>query len=157
MGPYIIGAECRPIQSIARTYPAVLEVSARAWVFGNQTMFSFWQRVSVMQELQRQVRVARRRMALQSFLSMLPWTLTGFLLIAAVGVAVPKRYPLPVDTTVWNVAWIGGALAAGVILAAILAFCRRHDRLDRGAHGDAPRRRPARQEALRVDRPRDRS
>ena len=47
-----------------------------------------------MEKLRRQVRIARRRLAMQQFLRAVPWFLFAALAVAALLVAVDKYYPL---------------------------------------------------------------
>lgn len=83
-----------------------------------------------MDELTRQVSRARRRMTLQQFLRLAPWCLFATLLIAAIGVAIPKIWALPQTSTdagwrVWLWCWSGGGIAAGLLLATIGAWWSR--------------------------------
>jgi hypothetical protein len=76
--------------------------------------------------LQRQIRRARRRLAAQRFLDALVWCWFGTLL-AALGVVVLDRFrPLGIDAWVWT----AGALALGLVAAAIWSFCVRSSLLE---------------------------
>ncbi len=83
-----------------------------------------------MDDLLRQVRIARRRLVLQQFLAILVWSLGTTLLVAAVGVAIPKFHPVAVDSSAWMTAWIAGGLAAGLLVAAVLTWVGRKNRLE---------------------------
>ena len=83
-----------------------------------------------MENLKRQVRQARRRLAWQQFLGVLAWCWFGTLLVAMAGVAVAKIWPINIDGSLWASAWIGGALAGGLLLAAIWTFAHRRSWLD---------------------------
>lgn len=83
-----------------------------------------------MDTLRKQVRRAQRRLMLQQFLIALTWSLFGTLLIAAIAVAVPKIWALPVRGDLWALGWIGGALGAGCLIAAAWTYWTRHDSLD---------------------------
>ena len=47
-----------------------------------------------MEEIKRQVGRARRRLIMQQFVSVAVWTLFAALLLAVIGLAVPKIWPL---------------------------------------------------------------
>ncbi len=70
-----------------------------------------------MEEIRKQVAVARRRMVTQQFLTIVTWSMFAMLLIAAVGLAIPKIWVLKVDAMAWMWSWIGGAAAAGLLIA----------------------------------------
>ncbi len=78
-----------------------------------------------MEEIKRQVSQAQRRLNLERFLSVLGWSLFATLLVAALGLAVPKIWSLPVDGEIWMWSWIGGGLALGFIIAGIWTYCVR--------------------------------
>src|SRR4051794_22417663 len=79
-----------------------------------------------MDTLRRQVRMARRRLAVQQFLRVLSWSWFGTLLVAAALIAVDKFYSLRVEP--W--AWGAGALALGMAIAAIWTFVTRQSELE---------------------------
>ncbi|HEY4311909.1 MAG TPA: hypothetical protein VGN12_20850 [Pirellulales bacterium] len=79
-----------------------------------------------MEKLRRQVRIARRRLAMQRFLATLPWCLFGTLAASAILVAVDKYYPLGLLSWAWPT--IG--LAAGILLSAALVWLRGQSELD---------------------------
>lgn len=81
-------------------------------------------------DLQKQVRLARRRMTIQYFLATLPWTLTATLVLATVAVVAPKLWPLSTDPQLWSLSWIGGAVALGVVLSIVITALRRADEMD---------------------------
>lgn len=66
-----------------------------------------------MEALQRQVRVARRRLALQRFLAAAPWCLFVTLLAAAAAVTLDKFVPLVGEP--WQ--WLAGGAVAGLVTA----------------------------------------
>ncbi len=82
-----------------------------------------------MDALQRQVAIAYRRLTLERFLAFLGWSWTGTLLLAAAAIAIAKFAPLPVDATIWNAGWLGGALAAGLLIAALWTYFTRNSRI----------------------------
>lgn len=82
-----------------------------------------------MNELQHQVRIAHRRLLVQQFFTILPWTLSAAMLIAAVGVLVPKLKPVPVLQPVWTWSWLAGGLVVGLIAAVAMTCFRRRDAL----------------------------
>mgnify|MGYP005845096023 CR=1 FL=1 len=86
--------------------------------------------VSAMDSVREQIRQARRRLILQQFLAALPWSLLAALLAPAVAQAVPKLWALGVEPTAWTAWWVGGALGAGAIAAAVWTALARLDPLD---------------------------
>jgi hypothetical protein len=83
-----------------------------------------------MDVLQLQVRRARRRLVLEQFISIVTWSLFVTLLVAVVGVAIPKIWVLAVDSRVWMWSWIGGAIGAGLFTAMIWTYCVRRSSLE---------------------------
>ena len=83
-----------------------------------------------MEEIKRQVRKAQTRLNLQQFLSWLPWTLFVTLLVAAIGLAVPKIWVVPTDPQTWLTSWLGGGLIVGLFSALILAYVYRRGTLE---------------------------
>ena len=81
-----------------------------------------------MEDLQKQVSVARRRLFWQRLVAALPWCLSCCLLIAAAAIAAPKIWTMPtVDPSIWPWAWLGGAIVVGISVALGLAYLRRPD------------------------------
>lgn len=72
-----------------------------------------------MEEIRRQVAVARRRLVMQQFLGILPWALLVSMVIAVIGVAIPKIWIVSVASDVWFASWLGGAAAAGLLFAIV--------------------------------------
>lgn len=83
-----------------------------------------------MDELQRQVRRASRRMFCSSLLRHTTWSLLAALLLALVAVIARKLFPLPVDGRVWWLAWLAGSLAAGLLAGCLWTIAHRPDQLD---------------------------
>ncbi len=83
-----------------------------------------------MDDLKRQVRSAQQRLILQQLLSAVLWSLFVALIVVAVGVAIRKIWPLPVDGHVWTWSWLGGGLASGLLAAAAYTIIRRRGSLD---------------------------
>ena len=79
-----------------------------------------------MDTLQRQIRRARRRLAFQRFLDRLGWCWFAALAAAVVLIAVDKFRPLGVEA--W--AWAAGALAVGLIAAAVWTLLVRGNSLE---------------------------
>lgn len=71
-----------------------------------------------MEKVLEQVRVARRRLAMQMFFAYAAWTLLVALTLAAIAVGVHQRYPSAIDPRVWNIS----ALAAGLLLGLAAAL-----------------------------------
>ncbi len=83
-----------------------------------------------MDELRKQVLRAHRRLSLQRFLSVLSWSLFATLMLAAIAIAIPKVWALPVDVGRWTVGWFIGAVVAGALIAIVYAFVARRSPLE---------------------------
>jgi len=83
-----------------------------------------------MDTLERQVAIAYRRLVTQRFFSLLAWSWFGTLLLAALAIAIAKFVPLGVDSMIWNLSWIGGALVAGLVVAGVWTYITRANRLE---------------------------
>jgi hypothetical protein len=70
-----------------------------------------------MDEIRRQVTAARRRLVVQQFLGVLPWAMLISLLVAVIGLAIPKIWITNIDGSVWFASWLGGAVAVGLLAA----------------------------------------
>lgn len=70
-----------------------------------------------MNEIRVQVQRARRRLVMEQFLSIASWCLFGFLIVAAIGVAVPKIWPIAVKSEIWLWSWVGGSLGVALLTA----------------------------------------
>jgi hypothetical protein len=81
------------------------------------------------EEIKRQVGRARRRLVMQQFLAVCGWSLFATLLVAAIGLAIPRVWVLNVDKQIWDWSWIGGGLAAGLLLAGAWTYAIRRSRL----------------------------
>lgn len=79
-----------------------------------------------MDVLKQQVRRARRRLVLQRFLSVLSWNWFGWLLAAAIVVAVGKFVPLHLPDWTWPVA----SLALGFLTTVVWCFVTRRSELE---------------------------
>lgn len=80
-----------------------------------------------MNEIRLQVRRARRRLVIQQFLSIITWCLFGFLLLAAIGVAIPKIWPISVKPEIWLWSWVGGSLGVAFVVASIWTYFVRRE------------------------------
>lgn len=83
-----------------------------------------------MEEIRRQVAVARRRMVTQQFVAILPWALLVALVVAVIGLAVPKILPINVDSTTWLWSWLGGAVAVGLLFTIICTYIVRRNAME---------------------------
>ncbi|MCI0357585.1 MAG: hypothetical protein L0211_03755 [Planctomycetaceae bacterium] len=83
-----------------------------------------------MDEIKRQVGRAHRRLVFQQFLYVVGWSLFATLLIAAIGLAVPRIWVLAVDRQVWDWSWIGGGVGAGLLVAGLWTWFIRRSKLD---------------------------
>lgn len=78
-----------------------------------------------MLQIHKQARIARRRLVSQRFFGYLPWTLTLALAVATLAVVLPKLMFLPVDTTLWYAAWLGGCAATALLINLVLTLVGR--------------------------------
>ena len=76
-------------------------------------------RAEALSTLHNQVQRAHYRMTLQRFVTVLAWSLFATTLVAAVAIAVPKLWALPLAPAVWFCSWLGGSLIVGLSVAAI--------------------------------------
>jgi len=83
-----------------------------------------------MDEIKRQVGRAHRRLVFQQFLFVVGWSLFATLLIAAIGLAVPRIWVMAVDQQAWDLSWIGGGIAAGLVMAGMWTWIIRRSQLD---------------------------
>ena len=83
-----------------------------------------------MEEIKRQVNRAQRRLIGQQFLSIVVWSLFATLLLAAIGLALPKIWVMPVKADAWNYGWLGGSLAVGLVIAAVWTYLVRRSSID---------------------------
>ena len=77
-----------------------------------------------MEQLQKQVRIARRRLNGQRLLEVLPWTLLAGLVVALIAVVARKIWYFPVDGQIWFWSWTGGGLAVGLIAATVVTWLK---------------------------------
>lgn len=83
-----------------------------------------------MEEIKRQVNRAQRRLIGQQFLQIVVWSLFATLLIAAIGLAVPKIWALPLQHDVWNYTWLGSSLGVGLVIAGVWTYLVRRSSID---------------------------
>lgn len=83
-----------------------------------------------MEEIKRQVNRAQRRLIGQQFLSIAVWSLFAMLLVAAIGLAIPKLWALQLPSDTWNYSWLGGSLAVGMIVAGVWTYLVRRSSID---------------------------
>ncbi len=84
-----------------------------------------------MNEIQNQIRRARRRLLLSAMIQAVTWSTCGALLIALVAIVLPKFWPVgAAEHTYWAVSWLAGGLAVGVLAGTLWAVFRQHDELD---------------------------
>jgi uncharacterized protein YunC (DUF1805 family) len=83
-----------------------------------------------MDEIKRQVGRAHRRLVFQQFLFVVGWSLFATLLVAAIGLAVPRIWVMAVDQQAWDMSWIGGGIAAGFVMAGLWTWIIRRSQLD---------------------------
>ena len=74
-----------------------------------------------MNQIEQQVRRARRRLALGVFAKSLCMTLFIAMFVATIACAVPAFYPLALDVQQWNLAWIAGSVTVALIASIVHA------------------------------------
>ena len=80
-----------------------------------------------MDEINQQVRIARRRLAMARFLKAFGWAVFAGLLLTLVGLAIPKIWHLDVLATqdhhdAWTLSWLVGGGLLGLLVACVLAW-----------------------------------
>ena len=83
-----------------------------------------------MEKIKQQVAIARRRMVFRKFLAVATWSIFAMLVIAAIGLAIPKIWVLNVDPVAWMWSWIGGALGAGLLVAIVWTYVVRNNAIE---------------------------
>ncbi|MEM8678265.1 MAG: hypothetical protein AAGF97_02820 [Planctomycetota bacterium] len=83
-----------------------------------------------MEELRSQVAKVRRRLFIDSTLRVIAWTLFVTLCVSVIGLAIPKIWPMAVDSTVWVRSWLVGGLIGGLLVGLLLAWRRAATSLD---------------------------
>jgi len=88
-----------------------------------------------MQEINKAVSIAQRRLAIGQLFSILTWAAFISLLVAAVGVAIPKIWHLSFlgsqdHKDAWVYSWTLGAIVIGFFATAIITYRRLSSRLD---------------------------
>ncbi|MCH2183622.1 MAG: hypothetical protein MK108_16610 [Mariniblastus sp.] len=94
-----------------------------------------------MNEIKKQVTRAHRRILLGNFLTVACWSLFAGLLIATVAMAIPKVWHLgflgtPEAAQAWNYGWVGGGLAAGLLVAIVWVLLGRQSHLSTAVEVD---------------------
>ena len=88
-----------------------------------------------MNTINKQVARAQRRMMIGKFFGILIWALFASLLLAVVGMAIPKIWHLPFLKTqehhdAWMYSWILGGAVLGFFVTALMTWMRRDSELD---------------------------
>src|SRR5262245_13271778 len=83
-----------------------------------------------MEEIKRQVNRAQTRLVLEQFWRVFGWSLFSVLLIAAIGLAIPRIWVLAIDQQIWDWSWVCGGIAVGLALAGIWTYIIRRSKLD---------------------------
>jgi hypothetical protein len=63
-------------------------------------------------------------------MGVLPWALLIALVIAVIGLAIPKIWVLNVDSSIWMASWLGGAVGAGFLFAIVWTLIVRRQAMD---------------------------
>jgi uncharacterized phage infection (PIP) family protein YhgE len=69
-------------------------------------------------------------MVTQQFVGILPWALLVALVVAIIGLAIPKLWVLNVASDVWVWSWLGGSVAVGLLFAIIETYFTRRAPMD---------------------------
>src|SRR6478609_764595 len=83
-----------------------------------------------MEEIKRQVNRAQTRLVLEQFWRVFGWSLFSALLIAAIGLTIPRIWVLTVDQRAWDWSWVGGGIAVGLLVAGVWTYMIRRSKLD---------------------------
>lgn len=84
-----------------------------------------------MEEIKRQVKRAQQRLVLEQFWRVCGWSLFSALVIAAIGLAIPRIWVLStIEQRVWDLSWIGGGIAVGFLVAGVWTYAIRRSKLD---------------------------
>lgn len=75
-----------------------------------------------MNQIESQVRIARRRLMLAQFGRALCYALFAALIVGIVACAVPAVYPMDVDIQQWKTGWIVGSVLVAIVGAAVYTF-----------------------------------
>lgn len=94
-----------------------------------------------MNEINRQVARARRRLVTATFFSILTWAVFSGLLLAVIGMLIPKIWHLSFLETqakydAWTYSWILGGVVLGLLVAASLTWSKRGTHLDAAVEVD---------------------
>lgn len=89
-----------------------------------------------MDHVLRKSKMARRRMTVGRFFSHLPYTLGMFLVVATVGVMIPKLTPLAVEPELWFGSWLGAAAVIGLMVNSVMTWMGRPSLNDAAAEID---------------------
>jgi hypothetical protein len=83
-----------------------------------------------MEEIKRQVNRAQTRLVMEQFLRVFGWSLFSALVVAAIGLAIPRLWALSIDQATWDWSWVGGGIALGVAMAGSWTYIIRRSKLD---------------------------
>ena len=88
-----------------------------------------------MDEINRKIQTARRRVMWNHFLRVITWTLLATLILIAIGIAIPKIWHLAFldeaeAANFWMAAWVIGGSILGLFLAAGLTIVKRQSLLN---------------------------
>jgi hypothetical protein len=83
-----------------------------------------------MDQLQKQVARARRRLVLEQFMERLVWCLVGAFTIAAIAVAVPRLFVVDGLPSSWDINWLYGSMGAAFLAAVLWTAIRSRTPLD---------------------------
>ncbi len=84
----------------------------------------------------RQAKAARRRLTAERFFRFLPWTMLAALLVAAVGILLPKVVHIDASPNVWLAVWLGSTTGVALITAICMTFIGRPSLGDAAAEVD---------------------
>jgi len=89
-----------------------------------------------MDQIRKKSSAAQRRLILNRFWSFLPYSLGALLLLATVGVMLPKIVVLPVDPNIWYGSWLISAVVLGLLVNTVMTWIGRPSLSDAAAEVD---------------------
>lgn len=83
-----------------------------------------------MEEIKNQVSSARWSLTMQRWVEVMPWCLFAGLLIAAIGILVPKIWFVDFEETSYFWSWVAGSIGGALVLSILLTWLQRRDELE---------------------------
>ena len=98
-------------------------------------LYSFGDGESNMNEINKQVARAKRRLMTGQFFRVLTWSMFAGLLLATIGMLIPKIWHLAIlenqrNQEIWTYSWIAGGLILALLVSTVLTWLNRRSTLD---------------------------